>query len=185
MISEDKTITLKDGRSAILKSPCVEDAERLLNCVRQACGETDFLVRYPEEWTTTVEQEAAWIDNQRSSPNTMGIACYVDGNIVGNCDITFNSNIKTAHRASVSVAVLKDYWNLGIGSAMFDELVDSARTRNISVLELDFAEGNDRAQRLYEKFGFCIVSQKPYAFRLKDGTFLSEIHMQKHIDLST
>ena len=31
MIFEEKTIILKDGRAAILKSPCVEDAEKLLN----------------------------------------------------------------------------------------------------------------------------------------------------------
>ena len=31
MIFEEKTIILKDGRTAILKSPCVEDAEKLLN----------------------------------------------------------------------------------------------------------------------------------------------------------
>ena len=31
MIFEEKKITLKDGRTAILKSPCVEDAEKMLN----------------------------------------------------------------------------------------------------------------------------------------------------------
>lgn len=185
MIFDNKYALLKDGRSALLKSPCVTDAAQLLNCVKQACSETAFLARYPEEWNTTTEQEAAWINNQRCSPDSMGIACYIDNKIVGNCDITFNSNIKTKHRASVSVAILKDYWNLGIGSAMFDELIGVARTRGILVLELDLVEGNDRAQHLYEKFGFRIVSQKPYAFRLKDGTFLGEIHMQKHLGHST
>ena len=33
MIFEEKTIILKDGRTAILKSPCVEDAEKLLNYI--------------------------------------------------------------------------------------------------------------------------------------------------------
>ena len=28
MIFEDKQITLKDGRTAILKTPCIEDAEK-------------------------------------------------------------------------------------------------------------------------------------------------------------
>jgi len=50
MIFEEKKITLKDGRTAILKSPRVEDAEQLLNYIRKSCGETDFLTRYPEEW---------------------------------------------------------------------------------------------------------------------------------------
>ena len=56
MIFEEKTIILKDGRTAILKSPCVEDAEKLLNYIKKSCSETDFLARYPEEWTTTIGQ---------------------------------------------------------------------------------------------------------------------------------
>ena len=59
MIFEEKTIILKDGRTAILKSPCVEDAEKLLNYIKKSCSETDFLARYPEEWTTTIGQEEA------------------------------------------------------------------------------------------------------------------------------
>jgi hypothetical protein len=61
MIFEEKTIILKDGRTAILKSPCVEDAEKLLNYIKKSCSETDFLARYPEEWTTTIGQEEAWV----------------------------------------------------------------------------------------------------------------------------
>ncbi len=182
MLFDRKIITLKDGQPAVLQSPRVEEAEQLLNCVKQACGETDFLARYPEEWTVTVEEEAAWIERQRSSPDTMGIACYVNGTIVGHCEILFNNSIKTAHRASVSIAIGKKYWNLGIGSAMFEELIAAARLRKVAIMELEFSEGNDRAQRLYEKFGFRVVSQKPNAFKLKDGTFLSEIYMQKYLD---
>lgn len=37
MIFEEKTIILKDGRTAILKSPCVEDAEKLLNYIKKSC----------------------------------------------------------------------------------------------------------------------------------------------------
>ena len=70
MIVEDKPITLKDGRTAILKSPCVEDAEKLLNYIKTSCGATEYLARYPEEWNTTVEQEEAWVNRLRSSPDT-------------------------------------------------------------------------------------------------------------------
>lgn len=67
MIFEEKTIILKDGRTAILKSPCVEDAEKLLNYIKKSCSETDFLARYPEEWTTTIGQEEAWVNRLRSA----------------------------------------------------------------------------------------------------------------------
>lgn len=68
MIFNDKQITLKDGRTATLKSPCVEDAEKLPHYIKKTCGETDFLVRYPEEYqNTTLVQEEAWVDRLRSS----------------------------------------------------------------------------------------------------------------------
>lgn len=100
MIFEDKPITLKDGRTAILKSPCVEDAEKLLNYIKTSCGETEYLARYPEEWNTTVEQEEAWVNRLRSSPDTLGITCYVDGEVAGNCEISFRGGMKTSHRAT-------------------------------------------------------------------------------------
>lgn len=181
MIFEEKKITLKDGRAAILKSPCVEDAEKMLNYIKKSCGETDFLARYPEEWIITVEQEEAWVNRLRSAPDTLGITCYIEGKVAGNCEIRFGDGMKTSHRATIAIAILKDYWNLGIGSAMFEELVTAAQERGIEIMELEFMKGNERAKRLYEKFGFRVVSEKPNAFKLKDGTYLSEVYMQKYL----
>ena len=181
MIFEEKTISLKHGKTAILKSPCVEDAEKLLNYIKKACGETDYLLRYPEEWNISVEQEEGWVNRFRSSPDALAITCYIDGDVAGNCEISFRGGIKTAHRATIAIAILKDYWDLGIGSAMFEELIAAAQTRGTEIIELEFIEGNARAKHLYEKFGFRIVSEKPNAFKLKDGTYLKEFYMQKYL----
>ena len=182
MIFEDKQITLKDGRIAIFKSPSIEDAEKLLYFIKKSCGETDFLVRYPEEYqNTTIAQEEAWVNSLRSSPDILGITCYVDGEVVGNSEISFRRNIKTSHRATIAIAILKDYWNLGIGSAMLAELIAAAQNHGTEIMELEFIAGNDRAKHLYEKFGFRVVSEKPNAFKLKDGTYLSEFYMQNNL----
>ena len=105
MIFEEKTIILKDGRTAILKSPCVEDAEKLLNYIKKSCSETDFLARYPEEWTTTIGQEEAWVNRLRSAPDTLGITCYVDGEDAGNCEISFRGDMKVSHRATIHESI--------------------------------------------------------------------------------
>lgn len=182
MIFDDKQIILKDGSTAILRSPRIEDAEKLLNYIKKSCGETDFLARYPEEWNTTIEQEEAWVNRLRSSPDTLSITCYVDGEVAGNCEINFRSGLKTSHRATIAIAILKDYWNLGIGSAMFEELVAAAEAQPaIEIMELEFIEGNDRAKALYEKFGFRIVGERPNAFKLKNGRLLKEYFMQKEL----
>ena len=106
------------------------------------------------------------------------IVCLVDGKVAGNCQIVWKTGIKTRHRAQVAIALLKEFWNLGIGTAMFTEMIDIARSNpDIIQMELEFIEGNTRARALYEKMGFRITGVKPNAIRLKDGTLLNEYQM--------
>lgn len=181
MILEEKKIVLKNGKTAILATPNVKDAEKMLNHIKQSCAETDYLTRYPEEWTIGVEQEEEWINRLREAPNALTITCYIDGEVAGNCEINFKSGIKLSHRASIGISITKKYWNLGIGTAMFEEMMALARQKGTEIVELEFIEGNERAKHLYEKFGFRIVAEKPNAFKLKDGTYLKEFFMQKYL----
>ena len=90
--------------------------------------------------------------------------------------------MKTRHRASVAIGLLKEYWNQGIGTRMFREMIRIAEeNRDILQMELDFVEGNTRARALYEKMGFRITGVKPNAIRLKDGTLLNEYSMVREI----
>ena len=183
MIFEEKKTVLKDGTSAILKTPEIEDAEMLLNSIKTASSETEFLSRTIEDWeNVTVESEEKFIHNVRESQNTLFFSCYVDGAIAGNCDITFKSGSKTSHIATVGIALQKKYWNIGIGSAMFKELMKAAEEHNgTEIVDLDMIEGNNRAKALYEKFGFQVVSVEPKFFKLKDGTYQNLVYMQKYL----
>ena len=183
MILEAKEIALKSGITAVLKTPETSDAEMLLNSIKTSSGETDFLSRYLEDWEgVTVESEEKWISNARESDSTLVIACYVDGKIVGNCDINFFNDLKTLHRAVIGIAILKDFWNLGIGSAMFTELIKAAKEHDgTEILELEYLEGNERGKALYEKFDFETVAVKPKICKLKDGSYQDLFYMQKKI----
>lgn len=178
MFFETKTITLKDGRTAILRAPCEADAAPTVEWLRQTAGETDFILRTPEEVTMTPEREAAFFQRLNESPFDMMIMCEVDGEIAGNCHLMFNGKVKTSHRCSVAIGLSKKFWNLGIGSAMFREMIAVAENREgVIQMELDFIEGNTRARALYEKMGFRIVGVKPNGIRLRDGTLLNEYSM--------
>ncbi|MBQ3137438.1 MAG: GNAT family N-acetyltransferase [Clostridia bacterium] len=183
MIFEAKEIILKNGIKAILKTPEITDAETFLNNIRTASGETDYLTRYAEEWESfTVEDEEKWISDNRKSKNNLVIACYIDGKAVGSCDITFFGDMKTSHRAGIGIAIIESYWNMGIGSAMFSELIKFAKEhKGTEILELEYLEGNERGKALYEKFGFKTVCVKPKICKLKDGTYQDLFYMQKEI----
>ena len=180
MLFEPKEITLKNGAKAILKTPEISDAAGMLAYIKQACSETEFLLRTPEEWeSVTVEKEEKWVKSLRESGNTLAITCFIDGKIAGNCEISFRLGVKVAHRAVIAIAILEKYWNLGIGSAFFTEILEAAKAREgIEIVELDFIEGNTRARALYEKFGFRITGMIPKAIKQKDGSYRNEYQMQ-------
>ena len=183
MVFKEAFFKTKDGRDALLRSPCEGDAEEMLQFIIKASGETDFLMKYPEEYADfTLEQEKDFLNEAYQNENAMMIACVVDGRIAGNCQISFRTGKKDCHRASVAIALLQEFWGLGIGTRMFEEMFRIAGERgDVRQIELDFIEGNTRARSLYEKMGFRITGVKPDAIRMKDGTFANEYTMLKRL----
>ena len=183
MIIDPIEFSLKDGRSAIIRSPRDEDIPGMLRYLRLSAGETEFILRYPEECGKyTEEGEKALFDRINASETGAMLVCLVDGTVAGNCEVSWTSKMKTRHRASVAIALLKEYWNQGIGTRFFQELIRIAEGNpDITQMELEFIEGNTRARALYEKMGFRITGIKPNAIRLKNGTFLNEYQMVKEI----
>jgi RimJ/RimL family protein N-acetyltransferase len=183
MIIREFEYTLKDGRKALIRSPKDEDIQGMLDYLYKTAEETDFVLRYPEECSRyTAEGEKELFDRINSSSTGAMLVCIVEGKVAGNCQITWNDRIKTRHRASVAIALLKDYWNQGIGTRLFQELIKIAESNeNLLQMELEFIEGNNRARALYEKMGFRITGVGVNAVRLKDGTLLNEYHMIREI----
>lgn len=183
MIIDDVRFELKDGREALLRSPKEEDVESTLEYLLISAGETDYILRYPEECGKyTVEDEKKLFEQKNASPNEAMIMCIVDGKVVGNCMISFFQGMKTKHRASIGIALISDFWNQGIGTKMFEEMIRLAESREgVMQIELEFVEGNARARHLHEKMGFRITGVHPNAIRLKDGTFLNNYTMIKEL----
>lgn len=181
MLYKSKNAVLKNDVEAVLRSPESFDAKAMNDFLRTCFSETDFLMRYPEEWTSTEESEAKFLERVNASRDVMMIVCTIDGAIAGNCTLMLNQTIKTKHRASIAIGILKKYWGIGIGTTMLTEIISVAKQMGILQLELDYIEGNQRACSLYEKMGFVHTAERPDAIRLKDGTMLKELSMVKKL----
>ena len=183
MLIEEVEFTLKDGRTALIRNPREEDIPGVLELLRKTAEETNFLTRYPEECESfTEEGEKALFARMNSADNETMLVCLVEGKVAGNCQILWSTGMKTRHRAHVAIALLKAYWNQGIGTRLFEEMIRIAEENEyILQMELDFVEGNTRARALYEKMGFRITGMHPNATRLKDGTLLNEYTMIREI----
>lgn len=183
MLIEELNYNLKNGKSALFRSPNKSDVNGFLNVLRTSVNETDFLLHYPEECDVyTIERETEFVDKMNRSIRDAILVCVVDENVVGYFQLFCESDLKTRHRANVSLVILKEYWNLGIGSIMFNIMFEYAKgDPYLLQLELDYTEGNTRARKLYEKMGFIDIGSIPNATRTKNGTMLKDFLMIKEL----
>ena len=181
MFFPEKEIRLKDGRTAILRSPLPSDAEAALEFMKMTAAETPFLLRSPEECTLTVTEEEKFLSRFPSDPNAAMILCFVDGVFAGNCQIVRKNKLKNRHRASIGIALKREFWGLGIGTALFREMIAIAEGWDLMQIELEVIEGNDRAMALYRKMGFETVSYVPNAIRMPNGSFAKEYVMVRPV----
>lgn len=182
MIYNTREFKLKDGTLCTFRSPIESDASEMIDYLKVFASETDFILRYPEECTETDEEEAYFLKNINDSRYSMMIVAIIDGEIAGNCQLNIHKRMKARHRGNVAIGLKKKFWNKGIGTLMLQELEMVARVNGCKQLELEFIEGNTRAQALYEKMGFSIFGERKRAIILKDGTTLSDFFMVKFLD---
>lgn len=179
MIYEEKKVILKNGKECIFRSPGPGDAEAVLDHLKLAAVETDFLIRYPEEITMTVQEEEAFLTKCMDDPKSLMIAAFADGKLIadGGFQCIMDMAVKYSHRASFGIAVQKEFWKLGIGEMIVTEMISYAKKAGYEQLELEVDCGNERAVRLYQKLGFKIYGTREKSFKFKDGTYSSDYLM--------
>ena len=172
-----------EGKDREVKIRCAthDDAQMLIDYLRDTCGETRFLVKEPEEITMTLEQEYQFIDRNNESENNLLLLGFIDGEYVGNCSIMGNGTLRFKHRATIGIAFKQKYTNLGIGKIMLGKVIETAKEMGLEQLELEVVANNARAIHVYESLGFKITGTLPDNMKYKDGTYADCYFMVKKL----
>lgn len=104
------------------------------------------------------------------------LVAEVDGKIAGNCGLHGSKQKrKTAHRAGFAIALLQEFWGLGIGTALMTYALDIGENKlGYTVIDLEVVSDNKRAIGLYTKMGFKKIGERPMALKLDSGKYSSE-----------
>lgn len=182
MIYPASTVLLRDGRTCTLRSPAAEDAAALLDYIKTVMGETPYLLRTPEEFDIPLEKEEAFIARMSEAARAVLIVAEMDGKIVADCDLQPRGAAqRLLHRAGMGVSVRKEYWRLGLGSALMEALIACARDLRYEQLELEVVADNRRAVSLYLKYGFQVYGTRPHGLKYADGSYADEYMMVKKL----
>ena len=169
----EKTITLKNGQTCILRSAEAKDAAQLVDVIKTVAGETYHLIRKPEEVTYTVEKELAMIADMEAAERQTLIVAEVEGEIAGSCSLhTAGKYARIRHRSSFGISLMQKSWRLGIGTAMMQTLLETAASLGYEQMELEVVGDNERGIALYKKLGYEEIAIVPCQFNGIDGVQL-------------
>lgn len=170
-----REIILRNGQICLLKSPTENDARDILEHLKQTSAETDYMARYEDEITMTIEQESIYLSKLLTNPKECMISAVIDGQLAANagfrCVAPYD---KYRHRAAFGISVKKLYWGMGVGFIVLDAMIEAAKAAGYEQLELDVVADNKRAVALYEKVGFKIYATRNKCFKYRDGSYGAE-----------
>ena len=176
----EREIRLKDGRTAILRAPRIEDAAELIGYLRTVTGETPFLTQYPDEVRFTLEQEEEFLRGRIADPRGAMILATVDGEHAGNGSfMSLGGNRRYAHRCSLGIALYRKYCGLGLGRGLMEFALELARDCGYEQAELEVVADNARAVALYESLGFEVYGRHPRDVKYDDGSYADALLMTK------
>lgn len=166
---------LKDGRTAVVRPAAAGDAATLLRNINEVGAEGEFILTESLPWDVRKERE--WI---RSFDNRWSVlyVAEVDGNLVGQVDAHISRYPKSRHVASLGIAILKGYRDLGLGRVLMERVLAWMKDRDVEKAVLEVFSSNERAIALYRKLGFEVEASRARHFKIRGG-YVDNVLMAK------
>jgi ribosomal protein S18 acetylase RimI-like enzyme len=128
-------------------------------------------------------QSLEWHGERLAKPGDYWFGAFDGDQLVGTVALRTQEGSRLRHSASLnSLIVDSGLQARGIGRLLIAHLIEFARSLGyIRQISLALTEGNTRAERLYESFGFKQFGLEPDAL-LHDGRYYAKQHRQLLLD---
>lgn len=166
-----------NGINYTVRSAIDKDAKDLSELRLQIDGETENLDREKGEAFIDVSGFEQIIKTDTEKPRNLFLVAVVHDRIVGysRCEGVYLNRF--SHKVEFGVCVLKDFWGYGIGKNLLNESVSWADSNGIKKMTLNVIETNEKAIKLYKRFGFEIEGILKNDIILADGKYYNTLIM--------
>jgi ribosomal protein S18 acetylase RimI-like enzyme len=140
------------------------------------------LKAFPHAFRSAYEEAAvqplSWAEQRLDTAGDTMFGAFANSVLVGAICLRTQSGAKIGHAAELKALIVDPQQQArGIGRALVSHLIDAARARGLRQISLTVSDGNTRAERLYDAFGFKQFGLEPDAF-LYDGHYCAKQHRQ-------
>lgn len=160
-----------------IRSAKETDALNLSEVRLQTDGETENLDRERGESYIDELGFKQIIKEDTESDHNLFLVAEVDERIIGFSRCAGNNLKRTSHKVEFGVCVLKEFWGYGVGQNLLKESIDWADSNDIRKMNLSVLETNEKAIKLYEKYGFEVEGTLKNDKLLSDGKYYHTILM--------
>jgi len=152
----------------------------------------DAYAQHPEAYTSTMDERAAlpyqwWESRLSDAPdaNEVVLGAFAEGALVGTVGVEFERRAKARHKAFIfGVYVAPSARRSGVGARLLDAALAAAQARpGIKLAQLTVSAGNDAARALYERAGFLLFGNEPFAIAV-DGGYIAKLHMWRDLGVT-
>ena len=172
-VSDAKDINEMRRMSGVMETTLGIESERI-------DFNSNFIAALGEESHVFVaETDYVVTEQPTNKENTKVLSFDSTSTVIGMCGLHINKCPRKRHSASVGLMVHTDFQNKGIGTNLFEKLIDlSDKWLMLRRLELLVFEDNERAIELYKKFDF-IVEGKKIGSVIQNGKYANELIMAR------
>jgi len=176
------TFTLKNGIKLKLREGVIGDAGACLAYIEKVSAQSNFLSFGPGEFGLGIKEEEKQIQEKKSRSNELFLLAFIEDTVVSQLTVNASQRKRLRHAVEFGLSVDKQYWGLGIGSAMMTYLLQWAEDNEmIRKVNLQVLPANKNAILLYEKYGFALEGRK-LRDNYQNGIFSDILLMGKLID---
>lgn len=183
-VIEPKTVTLKNGKKACIRTRKLEDSEQVLKYLDEVFLDDRFSMTTLEEFR---EQAAIEKANERAKlfyehDDKLLLVTENDGQIVSMSDIECGEKERNRHVGHLGISILQEYRNKGLGTAIMQTMIKwTTEHPMIEKLALGVWAANTPAIALYKKMGFIEEGRKVKEVKYADGTYDDCICMYRFV----
>ena len=158
----------------------IADAAAFVALFDKINSETSFMLFERGESPRSVEQQSRIFEEWAKTGSGAMFLCEEDKELVGFIVGRRGVARRQAHSMYIAMGVLQASVGRGIGRSLLEALEGWAKSKGLHRLELIVNCNNERAIRLYEKFGFEREGVSRHGLRI-DGRYIDAFYMAKLI----
>ena len=174
--------TTRDGATLTVRSALAADAAALIALVHNILETSDHTLTTREEFTLTLDQEVAVIEQAAANPDGLFLLAEMDGRPVGNLVFRPEARKRIAHTGSFGMGLASTHRGRGIGGPLLEALLNwAAANPRLEKVWLGVFPTNTRAIALYQRIGFVEESRSRRHFKLGPGQYSDDLVMAIYV----